>query len=257
MTVKGGAFYGSKAEALRAMEYELGEKLYMLPDYSSDIMNYYMTLSGIPVSVRKIVKSGEVFIRRIRIRNGKLGNYFRVQVSAGRERQLSVSECINLIRGIDERHYLKPYPEDTDESIYSCKFIPISRYLSWCFSLDIADAEDIAQDMYLHVVYELGRKDNILETWIWYSKQRAKDFRHRYRNIASKDENVEVVDACESIYGRLPLAYVRSKITRIVFVLRTQGYKDREIAALMGISKGNVDARISRGIKELKIAMGL
>lgn len=53
MTIKGGAFYGSKAEALIAMEYELGEKLYKLHTYSSDIMNYYMTLSGIPVLSEK------------------------------------------------------------------------------------------------------------------------------------------------------------------------------------------------------------
>lgn len=251
MTIKGGAFYGSKAEALIAMEYELGEKLYKLHTYSSDIMNYYMTLSGIPVSVRKIMKSGEVFIKRIRIRNGKLGNYFRVQVSAGREKQLSVSECINLIRGIDERHYLKTYPQGTDESIYSYNFMSISRYLSWCFSLDVADAEDIAQDMYLHVVYELGRKDHILETWIWYSKQRAKDFLFRRQHQTIMNEAIDIVWDGKD-HDSLPFCIIRNRITRTVFILRLMGYKTREIAVLMGISKGNVESRLSRGINELK-----
>lgn len=253
--MKGGTFHPSEAEALEFMEQDLGEKLYRLPVYSSEAMSYYMTLSGIPVSVMKVMKLASFYIRRIWIRKGKRSNYFKIRESAGRERQLSVAGCLDMLRGTDVHDDVKPYPEGTDEGIYVRKFRPVSRYISWEYRLDIEDAEDIVQDAYLHVVYEMGREDHVLETWIWYSKQRAKDFRHRYRNIVRED--VEVTDAGESIYGRLPLAYIRSKITRMVFVLRAQGYKEREIAALMGISKGNVESRISRGIKEFKTAMGL
>lgn len=255
MTVKGGTFHPSEAEALEFMEQDLGEKLYRLPVYSSEAMSYYMTLSGIPVSVMKVIKLTSVYIRRIRIRKGKRSNYFKIRECAGRERQLSVAGCLDMLRGIDGHDDVKPYPEGTDEGIYVSEFRSISRYISWKYRLDIEDSEDIVQDAYLHVVYDIRRTDHVLETWIWYSKQRAKDFRHRYRNVFNED--VEVADACESIYGRLPLAYIRSKITRMVFVLRAQGYKEREIAALMGISKGNVESRISRGIKEFKTAMGL
>lgn len=256
MTVKGGTFHPSEAEALEAMQKELGEKLYRLLVYSSGAMSYYMTLSGIPVSVREVTKRSSFYIRRIRIREGKHSNYFRI-CEFGRERQLSVAGCLDILRGTEGHDDVEPYPEGTDEGIYVRKFRPVSRYISWEYRLDIEDAEDIVQDAYLHVVYEIRRTEHILETWIWYSKQRAKDFKYRdrYRNNVNKD--VECADAGGGIYGRLPLAYIRSRITRMVFVLRLQGYKEREIAALMGTSSGNVASRLSRGIKELKTAMGL
>lgn len=132
--------------------------------------------------------------------------------------------------------------------LYETKFIPICKYISYTFNLPVEDAEDIVQDAFIHITLERDTED-VLLTWIWYCKQRAKDFIHKRDSLSCFD-----YDPCFfnkdfefPLYKFLPV-----KRDRDILEMRYKGYKNTEIAKMLSTSKGTVDSIISKSLTLIK-----
>ena len=133
--------------------------------------------------------------------------------------------------------------------LYETKFIPICKYISYTFNLPVEDAKDIVQDAFIHITLDLDT-ENILLTWIWYCKQRAKDFIHKRDSLSCFDYDPYFFnkDFEFPLYNFLPV----KSVYRDVLEMRYKGYNNSEIAKMLSTSKGTVESRISRSLTLIK-----
>jgi RNA polymerase sigma-70 factor (ECF subfamily) len=168
------------------------------------------------------------------------------------------------------------------EDIYNRFYAPIHRYLKHLVSE--SEAEDLAQEVFIKVAHGLKdfRGDSKLSTWLYRiatnaamdklrSKSFIRDVKHRVSiDAAPGEENMtppEIITT--STGGSTPVdqQMIREDMNRcirefieglsgsyrsVVVLSELEGFKNKEIAAILGISLDTVKIRLHRAREKLK-----
>ncbi|WP_142239411.1 sigma-70 family RNA polymerase sigma factor [Mycobacterium sp. ST-F2] len=139
-----------------------------------------------------------------------------------------------------------------------------------------ADAEDLLQDKLLHAFQGFAsfRQGTNLNAWLFRILHNRWISRHRYREARPSEVSLEIITAG----GHEPSAVRRSAEAEVLdfmpdddveaalaelsegarmamFYVGVQGYTFAETAALMDVPMGTVMSRVSRGRRQLRVAL--
>lgn len=151
--------------------------------------------------------------------------------------------------------------------IYQRYFDDIYNYV--CYSVGHANAEDVAQEIFVKVykAREQFRGDSELKTWIFgIARRQISDWFRRRRMLPSNwlsesipdlapgpDERVYIKEQVREVLERLANMGFRN---RSIVVLRVMyNFSTKEVATIMGLSEANVRTILYRSLKALRIEM--
>lgn len=275
MKTEDGYYVKSLDDVIDSIERTMRRKVALLPyPMDSERKRYYITDDG-NVFFSKIMDNRAFVIQRHHENRPSTEKFVRLSIGNKKEVSVAVAQCLynafilgiwselrpefrngdrfdctlsNLYIPVDSSITIKIDKMYDSVELYRKHFVPICRYLSYNFKLSKEDAEDVVQTVFIYVTCTQN-SDDVLTTWIWYSKKRAIDYIRRM-NVAFP------LDYDPYYFNKefeFPLYEIlRVKKDRDVLSLRCNGYSNAEIADALSISKGNVEARISRALTLIK-----
>lgn len=271
MNIKDGWFVSSMEITQQCIKEKTGKKVAQIPILlDSPNKRYYITDDG-NVFFCKIISNRCFIIPKHYVKRKSSEKFVRLSIGAKKEIHVTVAQCVynafKAHRWLDLRPKYKNGNNDdytlsnlyipneknviidistmnSCASLYKSSFRRICSYLSFSYGLSMQDSEDIVQDVFIFVTCNRSKSD-ILATWVWYCKKRAVDHINHVKkffelnfDIYSPNNEFEF-----PIFGLLKV-----KKNRDIMAMRYNGYSNEEIAKLLNISKGNVEARVSRSI---------
>lgn|GEM_PF-4394626 len=275
MDTKKGYFINHVDEAQSFIEKITNEKTAQIPyPMDSSDKSYYITISG-KVFFAKTISGKGFVIQKEHVRRPSSEKFVKLSTGKHREIQVTVAQCLynsfvigkwldvrpcykngnkldysldNLVLPFEASQVISSSKMGMYAGLYKSHFERVRLYLSRTFNLSKEDAEDIVQDAFIHVTCNRDCED-VLVTWVWYCKQRVKDFIQKRCSLSCFDYDPYFFnkDFEFPLYDLLPV-----KRDREILEMRYKGYKNTEIAKILSISKGNVDARISRSLTLIK-----
>lgn len=271
MNIKSGLFVKSIECAQQYIEENTGERAAQIPIALDSLgKRYYITDKG-KVFFCKVI-SNKCFIIQRHHEKRKLSEKF-VRLSIGEKREIHVTVAQCIYNAFISKTWLDLRPKykngnsndytlynlyipnehnvDIDISVmrecsllYKNSFKRICGYLSFSYGLSMQDSEDIVQDAFIFVTCNRSKSD-ILATWVWYCKKRAVDYINNIKKFFELNFDIYF----QNNEFEFPIfSLLKVKKDRDIMAMRCNGYSNVEIAQLLNISKGNVDARVSRSI---------
>lgn len=275
MDIKKGYFINHVDYAPFFIEQLTNEKVAPIPyPMDSSDKKYYITISG-KVFFAKTINGKGFVIQKKHVKRPLSEKFVKLSTGKHREIQVTVAQCLynsfvignwidvrpcykngnkrdcsldNLVLPFEASPFISSIKMGMYTGLYKSHFERVRLYLSRAFNLSKEDAEDIVQDTFIHVTCNRDCED-VLTTWVWYCKHRVKDFIHKRYSLTCFDYDPYFFnkDFEFPLYELLPV-----KRDRDILEMRYKGYKNTEIAKILSISKGNVDARISRSLALIK-----
>lgn len=275
MNIKNGYFVDSIDDVRQSIENNTGRKVAQIPISLESANNrYYITDDG-RVFFCKIISKKCFIIPKHHDKRHCSERFVRLSIGSGREIHVTVAQCVYNSFKVGKWLDLRPeykngnkddytlsnlYVPDSESDMldtsimYDCStlyekhFRHICNYLSYRYDLSVPDSEDIVQDSFIHVTCK-KYGGNILYTWIWYCKKRAIDYLYRMRLIS---ETILDIYPHNDEFDFPIFRYLKVKKDRDILAMRCEGFNNIEIANKLSISKGNVEARVSRAISLLR-----
>lgn len=271
MNIKNGWFVSSMGIAQQYIKEKTEKKVAQIPILlDSPNKRYYITDSG-DVFFCKVIANKCFIIPKHHDKRKLSEKFVRLSIGAKKEIHVTVAQCMynafKAHRWLDLRPKYKNGNNDdytlsnlyipneknviidisvmnSCTSLYKSSFKRICSYLSFSYGLSMQDSEDIVQDAFIFVTCNRSNSD-ILATWVWYCKKRAVD----YINHIKKFSELKFDIYFQNNEFEFPIfSLLKVKKDRDIMAMRCNGYSNVEIAKLLNISKGNVDARVSRSI---------
>lgn len=275
MNINSGIFVDSMDSVNAIIEENTGERAAQIP-IALDSLNkrYYVTDKG-KVFFCKVISNKCFIIQRHHEKRKLSEKFVRLSIGSRKEIQVTVAQCIynafkakrwlevrpkyrngnsndytlsNLYIPCEESDMIDISTMNNCTTLYKNYFRNICKHISCKYDLPMQDSEDIVQDAFIFVTCKRDSGD-ILATWIWYSKKRAIDYLYHIRLILELRFDIYYPNP-EFEFPVFQLLKVKKD--REILSMRCRGFNNAEIANVLSISKGNVEARVSRAISLIK-----